>query len=64
MLIRPIAEAVSVADKVIVLSKRPTKIKKVLDIKYSSGDTPMFYRTLPEFQKYYQEIWKVFDHEI
>ena len=64
MLIRLIAEAISIADTVIVLSKRPTKIKKIIDIHMTNKSSPIFNRNCPEFNNYYQEIWKVFDHEI
>ena len=64
MLIRPIAEAISIADTVIVMSKRPTKIKKILDIHLTNSSSPIHNSNCQEFNKYYQEIWKVFDHEI
>ena len=59
-----IEEAISIADTVIVMSKRPTKIKKILDIHLTNSSSPIHNRNCQEFNKYYQEIWKVFDHEI
>ena len=59
-----IEEAVSIADLVIVLSKRPTKIKKIIDIDYSVKESPVYYRKTALFQKYYQDIWEIFDHEV
>lgn len=64
MLIRPIAEAISFADKVIVLSKRPAHIKKVFDIKLSKSFLPTEKRGCLDFNNYYKDIWKVFDHEV
>ncbi len=52
------------ADEVIVLSKRPTKIKKRINIHFTEQSSPIHNRTCKEFNKYYQEIWEVFDHEI
>ena len=59
-----IEEAISIADEVIVLSKRPTKIKRIIDIDYSIKKSPIYYRKTNEFQKYYQDVWEIFDHEV
>ncbi|MCH5171757.1 MAG: ABC transporter ATP-binding protein [Erysipelotrichales bacterium] len=55
-----ISEAISVADKVIVLSNRPCIIKKVLNIKLTiDGErTPTLARKSKEFQKYFDLIYK------
>ena len=44
-----LAEAISLASKVIVLSERPSKIKKVFDIKLSNRSTPIENRKAKEF---------------
>ncbi len=59
-----IEEAISMADTIIVLSKRPAKIKKIFNIKLTNQSTPIHNRKCKEFNEYYQKIWKVFDHEI
>ncbi len=59
-----IEQAISFADVVIVLSKRPATVKKVFPIQFSNHSSPIKHRNCPEFQQYYQEIWKVFDHEV
>lgn len=59
-----IEEAISIADTVIVLSKRPATIKKIININLTNASSPIHNRTCKEFQQYYQEIWEVFDHEI
>lgn len=64
MLIRLIAEAIAMANTVIVLSKRPAIIKKVFNINLTNSSTPIHNRTCKEFNDYYKEIWQVFDHEI
>ncbi len=62
MVTHDIAEAISMADKIIVLSKRPSKIKKVIDIKLTDKSTPINNRKAKEFSYYYDLIWKEIDH--
>lgn len=52
-----ISEAVSMADKIIVLSARPAVIKHIytLDI---DRPTPLKRREAPEFSKWFDTIWK------
>jgi len=53
-----IEEAVSVADRVIVLSQRPTRIKAVYDIALKSDRTDMIAaRESPGFSDYVRRIW-------
>jgi len=56
-----ISEAVSMADRVIVMSKRPGHVKAVHDIMFDSqgGDRPSPFeaRSRPEFQRYFDQIW-------
>ena len=53
-----ISEAIAMADRVIVLSHRPAKLKKIIDIKTDSPDnTPYNKRLSSEFRKYFDEIW-------
>ena len=59
-----IEEAIAFADKVIVLSKRPSTIKEIFDINLTDASTPIHNRTCKEFGEYYKKIWQVFDHEI
>ena len=58
-----IEEAISLADKVVVLSKRPTKVKKVFDIVLDKS-SPIVRRNELGFHNYYKMIWEVFDHEV
>ena len=62
MVTHDIAEAISMADKIIVLSKRPSKIKKVIDIKLTDKSTPINNRKAKEFSYYYDLIWKEINH--
>ena len=59
MVTHDISEAISLADKVIVLSKRPCEIKKIYDIKID-GD-PIKKRKSKEFLDYHEQIWKDLD---
>ena len=59
-----IEEAISFADKVIVLSKRPSIIKKIFDINLTNKSTPINNRKCLEFNDYYEKIWEEFEHEI
>jgi NitT/TauT family transport system ATP-binding protein len=57
-----IEEAVSLADRVIVLSKRPTRIKAVYEIELGAGRTDMMeVRENPDFSHYVRSIWADLD---
>lgn len=52
-----ISEAISLADRVIVLSPRPGSIKNIFEIHLSTEDSsPSAARNAPEFEGYYQQI--------
>lgn len=54
-----ISEAISTADKVIVLSDRPACIKNVFALQFSSPYlSPLEKRSAPEFSHYFNMIWK------
>lgn len=58
-----ISEAVSMADRIIILTKRPGKIKNIIDINLTVDDkTPFRARSAPEFKDYFNQIWKELDH--
>ena len=64
MVTHDIAEAISMADKIIILSKRPSTIKKIIDIKLTDKSTPIKNRKAKEFGYYYDLIWKEIDHDV
>ena len=64
MVTHDISLAISMADKVIVLSNRPAKIKKIFDINLSNKSTPLNNRKDKEFSKYYDLIWKEIDFHV
>ena len=60
-----IEEAVSMSDRVIVLSGRPAQVKNVYDIALTvaAERTPMNSRDAPEFRGYCKSIWEDLDIE-
>jgi len=57
-----ISEAVSISDRVIVLTKRPASIGKIYDIELTAENkSPMKAREAPEFRLYFNDIWKELD---
>ena len=54
-----LSEAISLADRVIVLTKRPATVKKIIPINLSIANrTPLSSRTAPEFKDYFNLLWK------
>ena len=64
MVTHDIAEAVSMSDKVIVLSKRPAIVKKMYDINLEDKSTPINNRSSRNFSSYYEAIWRDLDVHI
>ncbi|MBQ9844985.1 MAG: ABC transporter ATP-binding protein [Oscillospiraceae bacterium] len=59
MVTHDIPEAVTMSDRVIVLSKRPAVVQKTVDIDFGGGmRNPAAVRTDPRFQLYFNHIWK------
>lgn len=55
-----IAEAVSMADRIIILTDRPATVKSIIDVKLTvEGErTPFAARSADEFKDYFNLIWK------
>ena len=54
-----LSEAISLADRVIVLSRRPAAIIQTIPLIFHlEEDTPMNRRNAPEFKSYFNLIWK------
>lgn len=54
-----ISEAISLSDRVIVLSKGPATIRTEISIQLElENRTPMNSRTAPNFKNYFNQIWK------
>ena len=57
-----IGEAISLADRVIVLTKRPASVKTIFPIHLSIEKySPLKAREAPEFKDYFNAIWKELD---
>ena len=64
MITHDIAEAISLADRVIVLSKRPGKVKNIYDIDLKYLDSPLEKRNSEKFSYYYDLLWKEIDKDV
>lgn len=62
MVTHDLAEAISMSDTIIVMSKRPSKIKKIIDVNLSNKKNPIENRKAKEFSKYYDMLWKEIDY--
>lgn len=59
MVTHDISEAVSVSDRVLVLSRRPSYVKKEVCINFPKEyPTPILRRRSPDFSGYFNGIWK------
>ena len=60
-----ISEAISMSDRVIILSNRPAVVKEIHEINFEMENrTPLNCRESPKFSKYFDTIWKGLDvHE-
>lgn len=59
-----IAEAISMGDRVIILSDRPGSINKIIPINLTIDNrTPFSSRSAPEFGDYFNTIWKELNNE-
>ncbi|EGD51412.1 ABC transporter related protein [Thermoanaerobacter ethanolicus JW 200] len=57
-----ISEAISMCDRIVVLSNRPAYVKKIYDIVLTCEDrSPIGCRKAPEFREYFNSIWKELD---
>lgn len=57
-----IAEAISMADRVVVLTKRPATIKSIHNIQLTCQEhTPLKVREAPEYRGYFNTIWRELD---
>ena len=54
-----ISEAISMSDKIIILSHRPAVVKKIINIELSiEDDTPLKRRESIKTKEYFDEIWR------
>ena len=62
MVTHDIGEAISMCDKVIVLTDRPATIKSIYNIELENKSTPINNRKDAKFNYYYDLIWKDIDY--
>lgn len=55
-----LSEAISVADRILILTKRPGRIKAILPVAFDLGedDTPLNRRNSEQFTRYFNLVWK------
>ncbi len=59
-----LSEAISLADRIIVLSRRPAVVKEEVPIKLTlQDDSALASRHAPEFQGYFTHLWEVLTNE-
>ena len=64
MVTHDITEAISMSDRIIIISERPGTIKEIVDIKLENPSTPTENRKDKNFAVYYDKIWKELDHHV
>lgn len=54
-----LSEAISVADRVIVLTSRPGRLKAIVPVSFGDENIgPLMRRNMPEFSVYFNQVWK------
>ena len=53
-----ISEAISMSDKIIILTKRPGTIKKIISLDFAKTLTPLERRENPVFNEYFKTLWE------
>lgn len=53
-----INEAISMSDKIIVLSERPAHVKRIYDVNINKTLPPIKRREDPNFPEYFRDIWQ------
>lgn len=53
-----LSEAISAADRILVLSSRPGTIKAEIPLDFSGETSPIRRRNMPEFSAYFNLVWK------
>ncbi|MCI6553553.1 MAG: ABC transporter ATP-binding protein [Lachnospiraceae bacterium] len=59
-----LSEAISLADRIIVLSRRPANVRCDMPIRLTlADDSPLAARNAPEFAGYFNQLWKEISDE-
>ena len=60
-----LSEAISLADTIFILSKRPASIARIVPVTFSlDEDTPLKRRSAPEFKTYFNILWKELNQNV
>lgn len=62
MVTHDISEAISMSDRIVILSERPATVKVIYDVDFEMENrNPLNVRESPKFSKYFDSIWKELD---
>jgi len=62
MVTHDISEAISMSDRIVVLTKRPAKVKKIYEVDFEiENRNPLTVRESPKFSSYFDSLWKELD---
>jgi len=62
MVTHDISEAISMSDRIVVLTKRPAEVKKIYKVDFElENRNPLTVRESPKFSKYFDNLWKELD---
>ena len=64
MVTHDISQAISMSNRIIVLSKRPAIVKNEYKLEWDCNDLPSMNREKSNFSKYYNQIWSDLDEQI
>jgi len=54
-----LSEAISVADRILILTSRPGRVKGLMEVRFAPEfDRPLSRRNAPEFSSYFNQLWK------
>ena len=64
MVTHDLSEAISMSDKVILLTKRPACVKCIYNINLENKSSPIKNRSCKNFSNYYEIIWRDLNEDI
>ncbi len=59
-----LGEAIALADRVLVMTKRPGRIKATFDVGIPRPRDVYRLQTAPEFHRVYEQVWRVLEEEV
>lgn len=64
MVTHNIEEAITMSNKIVILTKRPAKIKKIINIELDNPSTPINNLNDKKYNEYFNIIWKEIDKNV